>query len=264
MIRARGAIHGGKAHPFDAGPPYINNGSERPSPDRYFDPAWAKAEWDRVFTKAWLLAGPVSDVREPGDFLRFDIGAESFIIVHADDGALHAHYNVCPHRGSRLVLGDTGSLAKFTCPFHSWQFDLGGRNIAVTDPETFQPQVLCHDRSLSTVRCEVAAGLIFISMSEDVPPLVEWLAPILDKLETYDMASMHVVQHRRSEWGANWKGGVDAFYESYHLHAIHRRRWECSTIERTSTYTRAGSVASMCHLASQIPTIPIRRKSILG
>jgi phenylpropionate dioxygenase-like ring-hydroxylating dioxygenase large terminal subunit len=32
---------------------------------------------------------------------------------------------------------------------------------------------------------------------------------------------MNVVRHVRSEWGANWKVGVEAFYESYHLHAVH-------------------------------------------
>ena len=32
---------------------------------------------------------------------------------------------------------------------------------------------------------------------------------------------MKVVRHVRSEWGANWKVGVEAFYESYHLHAVH-------------------------------------------
>jgi phenylpropionate dioxygenase-like ring-hydroxylating dioxygenase large terminal subunit len=217
----RGAdIHTG-THPFDAAAPHIDNGASRPSPERYYDADWAREEWDKVFTQSWLLAGPVSDVREAGDFMRFDIGHESFIIVRGDDGDLHAHYNVCPHRGSRLVSGDTGSLSKFTCPFHSWQFDLEGRNIAVTDAETFQPAVLCHDHDLTSVRCEVAAGLVFVSMNPDIQPLKEWLSPILDKLETYNMGRMHVVQHRRSDWGANWKGGIDAFYESYHLHAIH-------------------------------------------
>jgi phenylpropionate dioxygenase-like ring-hydroxylating dioxygenase large terminal subunit len=214
-------IHSGAAHPFDEAAPHIDNGAVRPTPERYFDPACAKEEWEKVFTRTWLLAGAASDVREPGDFVRFDIGPESFIIVRGDDGAIHAHYNVCPHRGSRLVLGDTGSLSRFTCPFHSWQFNLEGENIRVTDPETFRPEVLCHDLNLTSVRCEVAAGLIFISMSDDVPPLAEWLGPILDKLEVYRMGDMHVVQHRRSEWAANWKGGIDAFYESYHLHAIH-------------------------------------------
>ena len=32
---------------------------------------------------------------------------------------------------------------------------------------------------------------------------------------------MNVVQHKRSDWAANWKGGIDAFYEIYHLHSVH-------------------------------------------
>lgn len=214
-------VHAGSIHPFDQPAPHIDNGAACPDPSRYVDPAFAAAEWDRVFTRTWLLAGPASDVRTPGDWMRFNIGVESFIIVRGDDDVVRAHYNVCPHRGSRLVSGDTGAQSSFTCPFHSWQFGLDGRNIAVTDPETFRPEVLCHDHGLTSVRCEVAAGLVFISMADDVPALADFLGPILPQLETYDMAGMHVVQHRRSEWAANWKGGIDAFYESYHLHAIH-------------------------------------------
>lgn len=213
-------IHVGDPHPFNAHD-YIDNGTARPSPDRYHDRAFAEAEWEKVFTKGWLLACPVSDVREPGDFVRFDIGRESFIVVRGEDSAVHAQYNVCPHRGSRLVIGDFGSVSRFTCPFHSWQFTLEGENIAVTDRETFRPEVLCHDHDLTSVRCEVAAGLVFISMDPDIQPLKEWLAPILPQLELYDIDRMHVIQHRRSDWGANWKGAVDAFAETYHLHAVH-------------------------------------------
>jgi phenylpropionate dioxygenase-like ring-hydroxylating dioxygenase large terminal subunit len=32
---------------------------------------------------------------------------------------------------------------------------------------------------------------------------------------------MKVVRQVRSEWGSNWKVGVEAFYESYHLHSVH-------------------------------------------
>src|SRR3546814_19251129 len=60
----------------------------------------------------------------PGDWMKFDIGPESFIVVRGDNGGLHAHYNVCPHRGRQLVRDDMGSQNSFTCPFHSWQFDL--------------------------------------------------------------------------------------------------------------------------------------------
>jgi carnitine monooxygenase subunit len=141
--------------------------------------------------------------------------------VRKRDGTLAAHYNVCPHRGSRLVSDDFGSQNSFTCPFHSWAFDLDGQNIKITDEETFRPEVLCHGSDLSSVKVEEAAGLVFVSMSDQVKPLREYLGGILPMLEMYEIEKMHVIQHRRSDWAANWKGGVDAFYETYHLHAIH-------------------------------------------
>jgi phenylpropionate dioxygenase-like ring-hydroxylating dioxygenase large terminal subunit len=82
------------------------------------------------------------------------------------------------------------------------------------------------------VRCEVAAGLVFISMDPDIQPLREFLAPILPQLELYEIDQMYVVQHRRSDWGANWKGGVDAFAEIYHLHAVHPQT-QCLMDDRT-------------------------------
>jgi len=225
-------IHTGTPHPFNDRAPVIDHGAGRPTPDRYHDAAFARAEWERVFARSWLLACTVSDVREPGDFARFDIGPESFIVVRAGDGSLKAHYNVCPHRGSQLILADTGSISQFTCPFHSWKFALDGRNIEVTDHETFRPEVLCHDHNLSSLRCEEAAGLVFVSMDPNIQPLTEWLAPVLPQLELYDIGKMNVVQHRRSDWGANWKGGVDAFAETYHLHAVHPQT-QCLMDDRT-------------------------------
>ena len=219
-------IHIGAPHAFNDHA-WIDNGTDRPSPARYHDTGFAAAEWDKVFARTWLLAATVSDLREAGDFVKFDIGPESFIVVRGDDGDVHAHYNVCPHRGSRLVTEDFGSLAKFTCPFHSWQFDLDGRNIAITDAGTFRPEVLCHGTDLSSVRCEVAAGLVFLSMDPDIQPLKEWLAPILAHLDVYEIDRMHVIQHRRSDWGSNWKGAVDAFAEIYHLHAVHPQTQGC-------------------------------------
>ena len=225
-------IHIGDPHPFNEPAPMIDNGTDRPDADRYHSRDFAKAEWEKIFARNWLLACPVSDVREPGDFAKFDIGSESFIVVRGEDGDVHAHYNVCPHRGSRLVLSDTGTIGQFTCPFHSWQFDLAGENIGVTDDETFRPEVLCHDTNLTSVRCEVAAGLVFISMDPDIQPLKQWLEPILAQLELYDIDKMNVIQHRRSDWGSNWKGGADAFAEIYHLHAVHPQT-QCVMDDRT-------------------------------
>lgn len=209
------------AHPFDRATPRLELGSGLVSAERYFSPTWAAAEWDRIFTRTWLLAAPASDLREPGDFVRFNIAHESFIVVRDAERALRAFYNVCPHRGSRVVLVDNGCVERFACPFHDWKYDLAGRNTYVADVETFTPEALCHNRDLTPVRCEEAAGLVFITMNNDAPPLKQWLGPMLAIFEAYEIDKMNVVQHRRADWAANWKMGVDAFYEAYHLHAIH-------------------------------------------
>ncbi len=214
-------IHVGPQHPFNERAPKIDNGTARSTPQRYYDPGFMRAEWDHLWTRTWLLAAVESDLREPGDFVKFDIGDESFIVVRDQDGGVRAHYNVCPHRGSQLVLSDFGSINQFTCPFHSWQFALDGHNIKITDEETFNPDVLCHGTDLTSVRCEAAAGLVFITMNPDAPSLRDFLGPVAAQLELYDIGSMNVIHHKQSGWGANWKGGVDAFYEVYHLHSVH-------------------------------------------
>ena len=62
---------------------------------------------------------------------------------------------------------------------------------------------------------------MFVSMRDDPPPLVAWLGLPEGYLEAYRIDQMKVVRHVRTEWAANWKVGVEAFYETYHLHAVH-------------------------------------------
>jgi phenylpropionate dioxygenase-like ring-hydroxylating dioxygenase large terminal subunit len=58
-------------------------------------------------------------------------------------------------------------------------------------------------------------------MGKNPPPLIENIGLPSGYLESYQIDKMKVVRHVRSEWGSNWKVAVEAFYESYHLHAVH-------------------------------------------
>jgi hypothetical protein len=55
---------------FEAKAPYVDNGTGLISPDRYYDPRVMRAEWDRLWTRTWQIAGRVSDIPEAGDFLK--------------------------------------------------------------------------------------------------------------------------------------------------------------------------------------------------
>lgn len=200
---------------------YIDNGTEPLDPYRYYSEDFMTLEWDRMWTRVWLIAGVESGIPETGDYLRYRVRHEEIIVVRQDDGSVKAFYNVCPHRGNRLVFNDRGSLMQFTCAFHSWQFGLDGCLNKITDEDTFRPEVIAHRPGLTPVRCETKAGLIFINMDDDAPPLKDRIGLPEGYLEQYHIEKMHVVRHVVAEWAANWKNGVDAFYETYHLHAIH-------------------------------------------
>ena len=49
--------------------------------DRYTSRAFAELEWERMWTKVWLLAGRASDIPEPGDYFTFEIGTESILVI---------------------------------------------------------------------------------------------------------------------------------------------------------------------------------------
>jgi phenylpropionate dioxygenase-like ring-hydroxylating dioxygenase large terminal subunit len=199
----------------------IDNGTDRIDPSRYYTQAFMEREWERLWPRAWLIAGVATDLRESGDYFTFELGRESILVVRGEDDRVRAFYNVCPHRGNRIVHTAHGSVPRFTCSFHSWQFCLDGKLARITDEETFRGPVIAHRPGLNELRCEVHAGLVFINMNRDAPPLRECLGLPPGYLEAYHLDEMCVVHHVRTEWASNWKTGVDAFYETYHLHAVH-------------------------------------------
>jgi phenylpropionate dioxygenase-like ring-hydroxylating dioxygenase large terminal subunit len=201
--------------------PAIDNGVDVLDPSRYHSREFMAAEWQRLWPRVWLIAGVVSDVAEAGDYYQFDFGHEAFVMVRGEDARIRVFYNVCPHRGNRVVLNDRGSVGQFTCAFHSWQFGLDGCLKNITDEHTFRPELVAHRPGLTEVRSEIHAGIVFINMDGKAPPLKEWLGLPDGYLEAYQLDKMVPVRHTRSEWAANWKTGIDAFYEVYHLHAVH-------------------------------------------
>ena len=209
------------ADSLEAKVPYVDNGTARIDAERFYSRDWMAREWERLWTRVWLIAGVVSDVQEPGDYFTFDLGRENFLVTRTDSGDIKAFYNVCQHRGKRLISNELGSVPRFTCAFHSWQYALDGSLERITDEDTFRPEVICHRPGLREIRCETQAGLIFINMHDEAGPLDEFIGLPDGYLENYHLEEMFVVRHSISEWAANWKTGVDAFYETYHLHAVH-------------------------------------------
>jgi phenylpropionate dioxygenase-like ring-hydroxylating dioxygenase large terminal subunit len=188
---------------------------------KYFSEEARRLEWDRLWTRTWQIAGRVSDIPKVGDYFLFELGRESFIIVRTGPTTIGAYYNVCHHRGNRLLTEPFGHVRSFVCNFHSWSWKIDGTLSRLTDRETFDEGVLCGELDLTCVRCETWAGFVFIVMDDAAPPLREFLGELHELLDAYHMEDMDVVTDMETDWPANWKTILDAFQEGYHAHQRH-------------------------------------------
>jgi len=190
-------------------------------PDIYYSHERMRTEWEKLWTRTWTCAGRISDIPRVGDWFKYDLGRESFIVVRTEPGKVEAFYNVCTHRGNRVVHGDFGNTDRFTCSFHGWQWRPNGQVLAITDVSTFRPEALRDRLNLKPVRCELWAGFIFINMDLQARPLSEFLSDLPELMDAYHMEEMHVVKDVVIELDANWKVVLEAFLESYHLQETH-------------------------------------------
>ena len=74
----------------------------------YKDPDIYNREIDRIFMRAWLYAGHVSEIPKVGDWFLFEFAEESVIIIRSGDEQINALLNVCP--ASRLARLRGGSV----------------------------------------------------------------------------------------------------------------------------------------------------------
>jgi phenylpropionate dioxygenase-like ring-hydroxylating dioxygenase large terminal subunit len=178
-------------------------------------------EWTSMWSRAWLLAGLELDIRAPGDFFVFSLGEESILITRTREGAVAASYNVCQHRGNRLVAEERGCLKALTCPYHGWSYDLDGRLRAVPDAHRFSQGIDRDALSLKPVRVEVWAGLVWINMDPAAAPLADLLGPIQGLMAPYRFEDMALIEDQTVSLDANWKTVVDNFNEQYHVDFLH-------------------------------------------
>ncbi|MDQ3034099.1 MAG: aromatic ring-hydroxylating dioxygenase subunit alpha [Myxococcota bacterium] len=204
---------------------------------RYLSPDFLSLELERIFRRTWLVAGPASDLEHPGSFFTFEIAGESILVVRGDDGA-RAFHNVCQHRGRALRDPGRGQARTFRCPYHHWEYALDGTLIAVPEAASFAscpragavplgtrgslPIAASRESlGLTPVACELWQGLVWVHLGASPEPLSEFLGTIGPRIAAYDLASYVLEQDQTLDLDCNWKVGVDAFNEAYHLRAVH-------------------------------------------
>ncbi len=183
---------------------------------RHFHEREMKGLWSRV----WQMACHESDIPEVGDYITYEIGNRSFILVRADTDEIKAYPNACLHRAMRLVKGK-GTVGAFTCPFHGWSWSLDGCNRRVTEDWDF-PQACKHDMSLPEAKVGRWGGFVFINPdAENAEPFEDWIGVLPDHFARLPLEDMKIAAHVARRVPGNWKVAMEAFIESYHVMPTH-------------------------------------------
>lgn len=197
-------------------------------PSCYSSPERVAQEWESLWTQAWHPGPRVEELPESGDGFLHTFGNESLIFLRQSDGSIKGFFNVCPHRGNRLLLSqDDGPVHQngFNCAFHGWQFDRSGQCTDIPYRERFQTQdgtaLANEDVQLTSFPVVVWAGWVWFSLAENPVDFSEYMKPIQSRLDAYQMHKATIVDYKTLEFPCNWKTIYDAFNESYHFLALH-------------------------------------------
>jgi len=192
----------------------------------YSSEAVYEAERERLFFRGWVCIGRVEEIANPGDYLVRDVVGESVFVVRNRDGELRAFYNVCAHRGTKLLDDEPacGHLGKaLKCPYHAWSYDFDGRLLAtpnVHEDEEFERD----DYPLHPIAVGEHGGFLFVSLADEPRPLDAWLRnsnEAITDFERYRMAELRLGRRITYEVAANWKIVVENYNECLHCPTIH-------------------------------------------
>jgi phenylpropionate dioxygenase-like ring-hydroxylating dioxygenase large terminal subunit len=173
----------------------------------------------------------VEEIPNPGDYKvkRLDFAHTSAILMRGKDNQVRAFHNVCRHRGNKVIT-ETGGEETFggsraavvSCRFHGWVYNAEGRLVDVPHEEKFPPCFNRESNGLIPIHVDVWEGFICINLANTPKKsLAEFLGGMKDHLEGYPFSAITHAHTYYAHLNCNWKIGMDAFSEAYHVPTIH-------------------------------------------
>ena len=208
---------------LDAGTNVDAGGIRRINAAEYTSPERAAVEWDRFFRNHPQIIGLSGDLPEPNSFMTINDFGSPILATRDKQGRFRAFANICRHRGTILEEAPRGTKSRFSCPFHAWTYDNGGKLIGLPKSEHFGAVDKGCFNLLELPAAESGGLLIVHPQPDGVIDLDVVLGGLDDEFKAWDFGRMQALGNDLYETPMNWKLAIDTFGETYHFEKLHEK-----------------------------------------
>jgi phenylpropionate dioxygenase-like ring-hydroxylating dioxygenase large terminal subunit len=195
-------------------------GSARIPVKHYISPEIHRREVEEIWKKTWQVTCREEEIPEIGDHFVYNVSGLSFLIVRTDVQSFKAYWNVCMHRGRKLVDHGGEGACQFKCAYHGWAWSIDGGLKYFPGKWDF-PDVSGSSHNLQEVQIDRWGGFLFINPDLTAGPLADHLGKLPEHFAFWPLEDRFTTWHLRKRIRANWKVGIEAFLESYHVVQTH-------------------------------------------
>ena len=189
----------------------------------YVDPRFLELEERTTFANTWQYACRLEQVREPGQYVTFELAGEPLLIVRGNDGILRGFFNVCRHHAAAVMTEPAGCVKRLVCPYHGWTYTLEGALKAAPAFEGVR-NFDATSHGLAPVATAVWENWVFVRLAAEGPSLEEFLgAELVGEVRALGLSNLHWFDRRHYVFDCNWKVFVDNYLDGgYHVPYLHK------------------------------------------
>jgi anthranilate 1,2-dioxygenase (deaminating, decarboxylating) large subunit len=189
-------------------------------------------EMQRIFESGWVYLGHESEVAAPGDYKTVRFGTQPAIMIRDENENINVVMNRCMHRGASICQQERGNTPHLRCWYHGWTYNNRGELVGVPYAAGFGKNF---DRRkfalIKPARVSVYRGLVFGSLTPDVPELTEYLGKARYFLDLFmDLSPEGVIEARAGThkygYDGNWKFQMENGVDGYHANFVHQSFFE--------------------------------------
>lgn len=200
--------------------PSVGTGAKTLAAFWYTSPEIFEAEQERIFAREWICAGREEQIPNAGDFFTAEFAGENLIVTRDAAGGVHAFYNTCRHRGTRICERESGHFqGSIQCPYHAWTYGLDGA-LMVARNMADVPDFDRAEYPLKEAAVALWEGFVFINLSGE-SAFERSFAPLIGRFEPWEIARLRTARAIRYDLACNWKLVVLNYSECYHCPLVH-------------------------------------------